>query len=363
MKSLITNELRLFFSKKNIGLYIMACILMITLFYFYFVPNHNNYLETQIQYYEQMMNSDSTRSQLISSEIEKLKEIGEDITNLEKSRDFWQTDLENCRLVTYNLLNGNKKNIAGALVKRDKYLQSIIDEGGDLSSYSIMLRNDEKDLYNRIQLQDIYMKNHFYDYVYEKMPTGYYLVSNLFSMGGFSIVIILAFVLLSNYDSWSKEFESSSYKLLFTMTNSRKKMYLVRAGITTVSTTALSLSLIVLLFCLGFFTYGLGNEVLVSIQNQIIPIGMWCFNKLAVLVVLLISLSTMIQVFSLITKNSGISLLIPCLVLLVILTNVQLFEAIFSLNLTAVLIIVLFVILTHYCMLRYLEKIDLVGND
>lgn len=67
--------------------------------------------------------------------------------------------------MSYNLEHENASSIAKAMIKRDKFLQKVIDEGGDLSSYSIMLRNDERDLKNRIKLQDMYMKNQFYDFV------------------------------------------------------------------------------------------------------------------------------------------------------------------------------------------------------
>ena len=93
-----------------------------------------------------MVTSDATRSKIITEQINRMKEIGEDTEKLEKSRDFWQADLENCRLVSYNLEHENAHCIAETMIKRDKLLQKVIDEGGDLSSYSIMLRNDERDL-------------------------------------------------------------------------------------------------------------------------------------------------------------------------------------------------------------------------
>ena len=50
-----------------------------------------------------MVTSDATRSKIITEQINRMKQIGEDTEKLEKSRDFWQADLENCRLVSYNL--------------------------------------------------------------------------------------------------------------------------------------------------------------------------------------------------------------------------------------------------------------------
>lgn len=184
MKTLIYNEIRIFFSKRNIGIFIVGCLSMILIFCFYFVPKHNNYISSQVHYYEQMVTSDATRSKIITEQINRMKEIGEDTEKLEKSRDFWQADLENCRLVSYNLEHENAHCIAETMIKRDKLLQKVIDEGGDLSSYSIMLRNDERDLKNRIKLQDMYMKNQFYDFVYEKMPTAYYMLSNFLFLVG-----------------------------------------------------------------------------------------------------------------------------------------------------------------------------------
>lgn len=196
MKTLIYNEIRIFFSKRNIGIFIVGCLSMILIFCFYFVPEHNNYISSQVHYYEQMVTSDATRSKIITEQINRMKEIGEDTEKLERSRDFWQADLENCRLVSYNLEHENAHCIAETMIKRDKLLQKVIDEGGDLSSYSIMLRNDERDLKNRIKLQDMYMKNQFYDFVYEKMPTAYYMLSNFFVFGGIPIIVILACVIL-----------------------------------------------------------------------------------------------------------------------------------------------------------------------
>ena len=100
MKTLIYNEIRIFFSKRNIGIFIIGCLSMIVIFCFYFVPKHNNYISSQVHYYEQMVTSDATRSKIITEQINRMKEIGEDTEKLEKSRDFWQADLENCRLVS-----------------------------------------------------------------------------------------------------------------------------------------------------------------------------------------------------------------------------------------------------------------------
>ena len=343
MKTLIYNEIRIFFSKRNIGIFIIGCLSMIVIFCFYFVPKHNNFISSQVHYYEQMVTSDATRSKIITEQINGMKEIGEDTEKLEKSRDFWQADLENCRLVSYNLEHENAHCIAETMIKRDKLLQKVIDEGGDLSSYSIMLRNDERDLKNRIKLQDMYMKNQFYDFVYEKMPTAYYM--------------------LSNFDCWSKDFESNTYKLLFTMTGSRTKIYLSRTIVTSIATMIMSLMMISILFVLGYYAYGLGDEVFVIVKNTFVPISIWCMNNLMITIVLLAFLSTMIQVLSLLTKNSGISLLVPCLCLLVLLTDINLFSSIFSINSLILWIIILLIVIIHFCMVKYLERIDLNGAN
>ena len=206
-----------------------------------------------------------------------------------------------------------------------------------------MLRNDERDLKNRIKLQDMYMKNQFYDFVYEKMPTAYYMLSNFFVFGGIPIIVILACVILSNFDCWSKDFESNTYKLLFTMTGSRAKIYLSRTIVTSIATMIMSLMMISILFVLGYFAYGLGDEVFVTFKNTFVPISIWCMNNLMITIVLLAFLSTMIQVLSLLTKNSGISLLVPCLCLLVLLTDINLFGSIFSINSLILWIIILLI--------------------
>ena len=337
MKTLIYNEIRIFFSKRNIGIFIVGCLSMILIFCFYFVPKHNNYISSQVHYYEQMVTSDATRSKIITEQINRMKEIGEDTEKLEKSRDFWQADLENCRLVSYNLEHENARCIAETMIKRD--------------------------LKNRIKLQDMYMKNQFYDFVYEKMPTAYYMLSNFFVFGGIPIIVILACVILSNFDCWSKDFESNTYKLLFTMTGSRTKIYLSRTIVTSIATMIMSLMMISILFVLGYFAYGLGDEVFVIVKNTFVPISIWCMNNLMITIVLLAFLSTMIQVLSLLTKNSGISLLVPCLCLLVLLTDINLFSSIFSINSLILWIIILLIVIIHFCMVKYLERIDLNGAN
>ena len=99
MKTLIYNEIRIFFSKRNIGIFIIGCLSMILIFCFYFVPKHNNYISSQVHYYEQMVISDATRSKIITEQINRMKEIGEDTEKLEKSRDFWQAEDMFSRLV------------------------------------------------------------------------------------------------------------------------------------------------------------------------------------------------------------------------------------------------------------------------
>ena len=99
MKTLIYNEIRIFFSKRNIGIFIIGCLSMIVIFCFYFVPKYNNYISSQVHYYEQMVTSDATRLKIITEQINRMKEIGEDTEKLEKSRDFWQAEDMFSRLV------------------------------------------------------------------------------------------------------------------------------------------------------------------------------------------------------------------------------------------------------------------------
>lgn len=99
MKTQIYNEIRIFFSKRNIGIFIIGCLSMIVIFCFYFVPKHNNFISSQVHYYEQMVTSDATRSKIITEQINRMKEIGEDTEKLEKSRDFWQAEDMFSRLV------------------------------------------------------------------------------------------------------------------------------------------------------------------------------------------------------------------------------------------------------------------------
>lgn len=100
------------------------------------------------------------------------------------------------------------------------------------------------------------------------MPTAYYMLSNFFVFGGIPIIVILACVILSNFDCWSKDFESNTYKLLFTMTGSRAKIYLSRTIVTSIATMIMSLMMISILFVLGYFAYGLGDEVFVIVKTH-----------------------------------------------------------------------------------------------
>lgn len=147
------------------------------------------------------------------------------------------------------------------------------------------------------------------------------------------------------------------------MTGSRAKIYLSRTIVTSIATMIMSLMMISILFVLGYFTYGLGDEVFVIVKNTFVPISMWCMNNLMITIVLLAFLSTMIQVLSLFTKNSGISLLVPCLCLLVLLTDINLFSSIFSINSLILWIIILLIVIIHFCMVKYLERIDLNGAN
>ena len=147
------------------------------------------------------------------------------------------------------------------------------------------------------------------------------------------------------------------------MTGSRAKIYLARTIVTTIATMTMSLMMIGILFVLGYFTYGLGDEVFVIVKNTFVPIGTWCMNNLMITIVLLAFLSTMIQVLSLLIKNSGISLLVPCLCMLVILTDIDLFNSIFSINPLILWIIILSIVIIHFCMVKYLERIDLNGTN
>ena len=79
--------------------------------------------------------------------------------------------------------------------------------------------------------------------------------------------------------------------LLFTMTGSRAKIYLSRTIVTSIATMIMSLMMISILFVLGYFAYGLGDEVFVIVKNTFVPISIWCMNNLMITIVLLAFLS------------------------------------------------------------------------
>ena len=70
------------------------------------------------------------------------------------------------------------------------------------------------------------------------------------------------------------------------MTGSRTKIYLSRTIVTSIATMIMSLMMISILFVLGYYAYGLGDEVFVTVKNTFVPISMWCMNNLMITIVI-----------------------------------------------------------------------------
>lgn len=289
---LLKNELRFLFSKRNILVLILVLIGVLSVYFFKYNTEYEQYASNQIMYYYEMINEENQRINILPKE---------------KLNAFFREDSIYCQKLLSDWKNDEDvKIIAKDMYDRDQNILKYIDSGMDLSNFKSILQKNKQDLKKRIQMEKTYIENEYYDFVYQNKPTGCYLMVQFLKGNNLFFYLFMILILVWNVDIWSKDLENNTFRYLFTIGKSRKYVYILRALLHIFITVFFSILFFVVLYLIGYINCGSGIELLIGTTPVIIYLS---HHILSVLGWVLFSASC-IQCLSLLTKNKGMSLML-----------------------------------------------------
>lgn len=154
---LLKNEFKFLFSKRNILALILVLISVLSVYFFKYNTEYEQYASNQIMYYYETLNEENQRINILPKE---------------KLNAFFREDSIYCQKLLSDWKNDEDvKIIAKDMYDRDQNILKYIDSGMDLSNFKSILQNNKQDLKKRIQMEKTYIENEYYDFVYQNKPT------------------------------------------------------------------------------------------------------------------------------------------------------------------------------------------------
>lgn len=318
MMGIIKNEFWIWFNRRNIIVFILAIVALLGTFFLYYSPIYQDTIQSQMDYYQDFASEDGFRVQMYEENQSALENAKMDTTKNEKMLEFWRNDQVYCQSLSGAWKSNDSEMIAKALYDRDQYVLNCIESGIDLSMYPSILKNTKVDLQKRLRFEKLSIAKGNYEFIYENKPTGVYLIRQMFHPGSVVVLIWLICILLWNYSVWSSEYEEKTYQLLFALPISKRKIYAVRTMVSSFMTFAGCLCLMGIWFAMGSMFYGSGADSFISIAKGMLSGSQYGLIILAPFVTNIFFVQMVVQLISLFTKNSGLSLILPILILLLI---------------------------------------------
>ena len=350
MKNLIKNEMILFFRKKNLITFAFACLSVLFIFNFYFEVNYQHYAsDTVIQIKEEIKKAE-VNSNAIENRLAGLKEAKAEqkiISETEVLLNHWQFEKEKANyervLWDSGQIENNENEIRKTQIERDiNALNTQVDEKM-LLDYSGMYRTHHRDLLNREKIMNAYQQEDILIPINPRTPTGASILSE--ALSGFNpiLLLILLCAIIWNSDMWSSEYDHNGFQLLFTLPYKKSSIYLVRTLLRILFTLLGAAFILLLLYGLGTLKYGSGLEQLLITNNQGIN-SMNLFDEhvesllntdfvssIAQVILLkglftflyLISFISFISVSSLLSKEKGLSVFVPSILMMITYLLVQ----------------------------------------
>lgn len=335
MKTLVYNEIKLFFSKKNVFLILLAALSMVLIFQFNYVKTYKEYPSVKMEEIQSEINNATVWYERYSTQLKTIYNESpehESIPDLEFMTDVWSVNLNNLNYLRILWKNSAKyeSKIQEVNTKLDNNLVRVYEKKIDVQG-SNLYRANERDWNKRMLLTKEYGKDGQLPEINPSRPDGFYIINQAINgESPFSLVFIFLFILL-NYDIWSLDFENETIRLIFTLPFSKKQIYLTRfftRFLLSLGSVALCL---IILFFLGNIQFGSGldrygiingkaiqtfgffepsGEALSLSDKAVSMVGitMYTFTVFAAYVFLIYSL---VQFVSYISKNQMISFLLP----------------------------------------------------
>lgn len=269
----VKNEIKLFFSKKNSCLFLIVAVAMILIYHKQYIVGYEDYTQEEKTILENHMEDTTIYVKKYQNKIAyleanepkhkklpDLKIMGEiwkkyQASNniLDKCWDDWKKNEDQIREVNRQL---------------DKQLINAPQEF-DLGEDDLY-RDTKREWNQRILLYEKYDKDGTKEDVNRKTPTGCYVLNQALE-GTTPVFLLLALLILFlNYDIWAEDFDEGTYKIIYLLPCSRRKLFycrmLVRGGL---SIAACVLE-VAILFLVGTIRYGMGKKEYVIINSTVL---------------------------------------------------------------------------------------------
>lgn len=344
MGRLVYNEIKLFFSKKNIIVAIIGAILMVVSFQLSYIKAYDEYAESYQNKLQEEVDNATVWSARYTRRLERLLEEypgHEAIPEAEMTAKVWKNNLYYLKYlqILWQRPEENKVEIKKAEKQMDDNLILIHDQNIE-TGITGLYRFDQRDWNNRILIRDSYENAKSEEPLIPIKPDGAYVLSNALSGTSIPYLIIIILMILWNYDIWSRDFENETTRLIFTLPYTKNQIYIARF------ITRFIMSLLGILICLfvlflsGYIRFGSGLERWVIVNqkavntfgffnvsgeqllelDKVVSIKHFILLELAVFIPYVLMIYTFIQFFSFVSKNQMISMIVPIIGLVILLS-------------------------------------------
>ncbi len=232
MLELIRNEIRLFFNKKNILLFITGIIAIVLLYQYHYVKAYKDYPQVRLMELQDNKKDIAIYAKAYQNRLERLRKEypgHPDTEEAELMSKVWNSysSLTDSLMSYWNWPDRYQKDIQEAEIMLDEQLRPVSEmnvEVGDTNLY----RSTQKDWNERMLLIQAYEKKGKVLPIARDVPSGAYVLNDGLSGTSIIFLIVALLVLFWNYDSWCTDFEQSTCRILFTLPYARKTLFLIR---------------------------------------------------------------------------------------------------------------------------------------
>lgn len=272
MKGLFKNEIKMFFSRKNIILIIISCIIAVLIFQVNYERQYERYPQQRLQELSEEINNATVWSARYTRRLERLIDElpGHPSTPEAKLMDqTWKSHLKN--LTTLSLLwkesEENKEKIINVEQRLDESLIEVNEMKID-TGITRLYRDVERDWNKRMMLLGESKESGLKAEINPLRPTAMYLLNDSINGRSYISLLIIVLIILFNFDIWSKDFDNETVRLIFTLPYSKTKIFNIRF-ITRFILSLFSVIIPILILCsIGFYKYGSGLDNFAVINSR-----------------------------------------------------------------------------------------------
>lgn len=347
MFGLWKNEVRFFFSKRNLVIFFVVILVVPLVYYFSYFPDYEEYKYEKLEDISNQQMDVTTYVKRYEDRISYYEENDpefEKLPGLCKMLKIWNAYSAESNLLSQYWENPEKweKEIRSLTRQMDELLVGA-PEGFDLGEENLY-RQTERDWNQRMLLYAAYDEAGIEVPINEKKPTGTYALYQ--ALSGFHPVFFLLIILLIcwNYDCWSAEFDVGTYRLLYTQPYSRGSLFWMRSLVHWFFSMSGCVVVLLEVYLCGAICYGSGwkNFVIVNTDilktfgtifaedgelltsDVVITMGQAVLLRLVLVFLFLTFFYVVVQFFSFLWKNGMLSMITIMIAgILVFSTNVM----------------------------------------